>query len=235
MAGREAFTRGVVQTDMLGWYLRAGGVGWRALGEPLAQSATVLLPWTLALPWVVWGAFRSRLEESECRGRRLLILWAGVTFLAVALSREQRMRYYLPLCPPLAALLAGWYGRRAPGRRRAAFAGAWLVAACGLVGWQASTGPRHARETDLRGLSRELGRAPRLLYAVDLPELALAFYLDAPVEVLPSGRPVAQYLADARGGYLIVATRALTATDGAAGPLADGLVGGRRFAVFAAE
>ena len=32
-----------------------------------------------------------------------------------------------------------------------------------------------------------------------------------------------------------VGDRALTATDGAAGPLADGVVVGRRFAVFAGE
>ena len=79
--------------------------------------------------------------------------------------------------------------------------------------------------------------APRPLYAVDVPELALSFNLGAPVAVLPNGRPLERSLADARGGYLIVAERALSTTDDGARPrpVADGVVGGRRFAVFARE
>jgi len=56
----------------------------------------------------------------------------------------------------------------------------------------------------------------------------------------PPGGGVRRHLPPRRadssaGGDLVVGDRALTATDGAAGPLADGVVVGRRFAVFAGE
>src|SRR5438128_1261907 len=39
---------------------------------------------------------------------QLLLTWAAVTFVAVALSAQQRVRYYLPLLTPV-ALLTGWW------------------------------------------------------------------------------------------------------------------------------
>ena len=111
-AGRQAFTEGVVRTDMLGWYLRSGGMSWRALTEPFAQTVTVLLPWTVVLPLAIWGALRAQPTDPEqSRPARLLLIWAGVVFVAIGASLQQRMRYYLPLCPPVAILIAAWCAR----------------------------------------------------------------------------------------------------------------------------
>jgi len=113
-----------------------------------------------------------------------------------------------------------------------------VVVAVGLVAWQAAAGARHNAATDLRGVTREVRRAPAPLYAVEMPELVFAFYLDAPVVLLRGDRPLEQYLADARDGYLVIANRMLPSTDGAVlvrPVVADGIVGGRRFSVFAKE
>ncbi len=238
-AGQQAFTEGVVRTDMLGWYLRSGGMSWRALTEPFAQTATVLLPWTIVLPLAIWGALRAQPTDPEqSRPARFLLIWAGVVFVAIGASLQQRMRYYLPLCPPVAILIAAWCARLPLRRRRAVFAGVWVVVAAGLVAWQAAAGARHNAATDLRGVAREVRRAPAPLYAVETPELVFAFYLAAPVVLLRGDRPLEQYLADARDGYLVIANRMLPSTDGAAlarPVVADGIVGGRRFSVFAKE
>ncbi len=238
-AGREAFTEGVVQRDMLRWYLPSGGARWRALTEPFVQTATILLPWVVVVPFAIWSAVRSRGTDPR-RGRRaaLLLVWAAVVFVGIGASREQRMRYYLPLCPPVAALVGAWYAAL-PGRRRAAvFALAWLGATGGLVAWHASAGARHNAATDLSGIAVALRRAPGPLYAVEAPELVFAFYLDMPVALLPGGRQLEQHLGQTRAGYLVVADRMLPGREGGAPSrpvVASGLVGGRRFSVVGSE
>src|SRR5204863_9769662 len=131
---------------------------------------------------------------------------------------------------------AAWCARVRLGRRRSVCAGVWVVVAVGLVAWQAAAGARHNAATDLRGVTREVRRAPGPLYAVETPELVFAFYLDAPVVLLRGDRPPEHYLADARDGYLVIATRMLPSTDAAAPTrpvVADGTLAGRRSSVFA--
>jgi 4-amino-4-deoxy-L-arabinose transferase-like glycosyltransferase len=239
VAGREAFTEGVVQGDMLRWYLPSRGPRWRALTEPIAQTATVLLPWVAVAPFAIWSALRSRGKGPE-RWRRaaLLLAWAAVVFVAIGVSREQRMRYYLPLCPPVAILIGAWWAALPLRRRAAVFAAAWLVAAGSLVGWQISSGARHNAATDLSGVAAAFARAPGPLYAVETPELALAFYLDTPVVLLRGDRRLDEHLAQTRDGYLAVAERLLPGREGAAPArpaVAAGLIGGRRFSVFGPE
>ncbi len=238
-AGGEAFTEGVVKTDMLGWYVRSGGIGWRAVTEPFAQTVTVLLPWTIVLPFAIWAGLRTQSTDPEqSRPARLLLIWAGVVFVVIGVSLQQRMRYYLPLCPPVAILIAAWCARLPLRRRSAVFASVWVVVAAGLVAWQAAAGARHNAATDLRGVAREVRKAPAPLYAVETPELVFAFYLEAPVVSLRGDRALGQYLTDARDGYLVIANRMLAGREDVAlaRPLvADGIVGGRRFSVFAKE
>ncbi len=236
-AGREAFDRDVVATDMLRWYLPFAGPGWRALTEPVGQTLTVVLPWAVLLPCAVWSGARSAGRERG-RGQLLLLIWGAVVFLAIGVSAQQRMRYYLPLCPPLAALIAWWWTRLPFGRSRAVFAAVWVAVAGGLVAAQVLAGTRHNAATDLRDVSRILANAPAPLYAVEVPELVLAFYLGRPVVVLPDGtRRLEQYVEVARGGYVMIADRALGPDGGAASArrVGAGVVEGHHFSAFTLE
>jgi 4-amino-4-deoxy-L-arabinose transferase-like glycosyltransferase len=235
-AGREAFTEGVVQGDMLRWYLPAGGARWRVLTEPVAQTVTVLLPWVVLLPVAVASAVRSRGTDSQ-RWRRtlLLLVWAVVVLVAIGASREQRMRYYLPLCPPVAVLIGAWWSALPARRRGAVFAAAWLLVGASLVGLERRWTARANAATDLTELATARQRAPRPLYAVETPELVLAFYLDAPVVRLPAGPRLDEQLARARDGYLVIADRTLPGDASRPRPVAAGLIAGRRFSVFGPE
>ncbi len=236
-AGREAFTEGVVQGDMLRWYLPSGGGSRRLLTEPLAQAATVLLPWVALLPAAVASAVRGRARDGERWRRTLLLLgWAAVVFVAIGASREQRMRYYLPLCPPVAVLIGAWWSARPWRRRAAAFAAAWLLVAGSLVALERRWTAGANAATDLAGLTAARQRLAAPLYAVETPELVLAFYLDAPVVRLSGAERLDEQLARARGGYLVVADRMLRDAEASRPrPVAAGRIGGRRFTVFGPE
>ena len=80
---------------------------------PLRNAFGILFPWVLVVPLVLVQAVRcARGEDAERRDVRAPLVWAAVTFVLIAVSREQRFRYYLPLVPP-AALLIGWWLARA--------------------------------------------------------------------------------------------------------------------------
>jgi 4-amino-4-deoxy-L-arabinose transferase-like glycosyltransferase len=50
----------------------------------------------------------------------VLLVWALVTLVVVGVSRQQRLRYYLPLVPPVALLIAWWLASAVPRSREAA-------------------------------------------------------------------------------------------------------------------
>jgi len=59
------------------------------------------------LPLAVRRAVRERDPDTR-RRVRLVLVWLTTVFVIMAMSGQQRERYYLPLCP-VAALLIGWW------------------------------------------------------------------------------------------------------------------------------
>src|SRR5260370_40760393 len=113
-------------------------------------------------------------------------------FIAVALSHRQRWRYYLPLCAPVAVLLAAWVRDLRWPRRTQAFAVAWVVVAVGLTVGQTMLTTRQNRATDWQAFAPEARRIPGPLFALDAPDLVFQFYLMRPVLVPPAYEPSAQ-------------------------------------------
>src|SRR5439155_8880948 len=107
-SGGEQFVREIVMIDWVLWYLPVGLWRWRVITEPIGQTLSILLPWSPLLPFALVSAVAM---EVKTRGRKatLLLVWLGVVFVLVGASAQQRMRYYLPLCPPAALLIAVWY------------------------------------------------------------------------------------------------------------------------------
>src|SRR6266446_1589196 len=140
--------------------------GWRRVVEPLGAAVTILLPWSLLLPFAVrWAARRWKTEHAA--GERLALLWAITVFLLVAASYRQRWRYYLPLCVPGALLFA-----------------VWAIVAGALAVGEAYVTARHSRGTELRPIAQAVERAPAPVFAVDAPELVLSFYLERPIRAV---------------------------------------------------
>lgn len=107
-ADRAALSHAIV-SDQLRWYAPAAP-SLASLMAPFQNVASVAFPWVLVLPLVVVQALRvTRGRGTERDHVVLLLTWTVVTLVLVALSRSQRMRYYLPLAPPLALLIGWWY------------------------------------------------------------------------------------------------------------------------------
>ena len=231
-AGGGEFTQRIVLNDWLLWYFPAGKSSWRAVTDPIGQALTILLPWATLLPLAVWSALRTGGRESP-RAMPLLLIWAGTVFFLVAVSQQQRMRYYLPLCPPAALLVAAWCSGRTSAHRRVALVGGWTVAALGLCLWHAHASARHNEATDLRVIAREISQAPKPLYAFDVPELVLAFYLERPVALLPDSARLQSLVAEGRSGYLVIADRAVPrALSSGLHRIGGGRVNGRPLSLF---
>jgi 4-amino-4-deoxy-L-arabinose transferase-like glycosyltransferase len=207
-AGGGEFTQRIVLDDWLLWYFPAGTWSWRAVTDPIGQALTILLPWASLLPFAVWSALRAGGRESP-RALRLLLIWTATVFFLIAISRQQRMRYYLPLCPPAELLIAAWCSGLTMAWRRVAFVSGWAVVALGLCLWQVHAGARHNEATDLQAIAREISPSPKPLYTFDVPELVLAFYLERPVVLLPDSARLQSFLAEGRSAYLVIADRAV--------------------------
>jgi 4-amino-4-deoxy-L-arabinose transferase-like glycosyltransferase len=231
--GGERFWIDVARNDWLLWYVPTHGWSWRIATEAVSQTFTILLPWSPLLPVVCWWAAHIS-EPGIRRCLRLLLLWLGTMFVLVAVSHQQRLRYYLPLCPVTALLIAAWWVSLTWRRRTIAFASLWVVSATGLSLWIAYTGSRANTVTGLPAIVRELQGSEAPVYAVDAPELVFTFYLERPVRLLASPRDVSR-AEDGRGGYLIIADRVMPALP-ATLPLrlvATGVVNQRPVSVFA--
>ncbi len=232
--GRDQFWQDVVINDLLFWYLPTHGGGWRQVTEPVSQALTVLLPWSLLLPAALWSAARPA-DPEQARRTRLLLLWAGTMFVLTAVAQQQRMRYYLPLCPPAALVIALWYSTLKRRPRTMVGVSVWAVVAVGLSMWHVYAGARHNAATDLRAIAGELQKTPAPLYAVDAPELVFAFHLERPVLLLSSYQAFVQRGQEGEDGYLIIADRAVPASRTKVRLVASGLVQRRQFSVFAKE
>jgi hypothetical protein len=216
-----------------GAYFMAGPSVRRGLFEPLGHALTILLPWSVLLPIALARMVRG-VEPERRPGTRLVGIWAAVVFVAVALSHRQRWRYYLPLCAPVALLLAVWVRDLRWPRRTQAFAVAWVVIAVGLAIGQTTLTARQNRATDWRAFAPEAGRIAGSLFALDAPELVFQFYLARPVLVTPDYGTFAQ-TAEAR--YLLAPERSvsrLPASDHLRA-LAAGPIAGRRFVLLFRE
>jgi 4-amino-4-deoxy-L-arabinose transferase-like glycosyltransferase len=229
--------RGTMVTDVVvndyGAYFMAGSSVRRGLFEPVGHALTILLPWSLLLPIALARMVRG-VEPQRQPGTRLVGIWAAVVFVAVALSHRQRWRYYLPLCAPVALLLAAWVRDLRWPRRTPAFATACVVIAIGLAIGQTTVTARQNRATDWRAFAEEAGGISGPLFALDAPELVFQFYLARPVLVAPdyetfAQTPEARYLlAPERSASRLPASDHLRAL--AAGPIA-----GRRFVLLFRE
>ncbi len=112
----ERYTRGVLVGHYLDWYFRSKPDS--RIGDMIANFLR-FLPWALFL--VPAGRWWWRSPDPGCR--RLLV-WTATLVVGIGLSGEQRSRYFTPVLPLLALLVADYLVRGAAGRswhgRRAA-------------------------------------------------------------------------------------------------------------------
>jgi 4-amino-4-deoxy-L-arabinose transferase-like glycosyltransferase len=224
------FMQDIVMADWLSWYV-PGTFRWRGLTEPITQTLAILLPWSPLVPFALVPV--SAPELNARRSQTLLLVWAGVVFVFVGVGAQQRMRYYLPLCPPAALLIAAWAQRRVRPRTMVAIATAGAVAA-GMVGWQIWDDRRQNAGTDLRELQAITRASDAPIYAIDVPELVLSFYVERPVAVVSKSD-----LLDRGAGHGIVAIADRMPAQWSDPPrlatLGHGRVNGRRFSVMRLE
>ncbi len=110
----SAAIRDAVLIDHLMWYLPTA-VTWKSVTAPLRNSFGILFPWVVVVPIALARAVRATRGEGPGRERvQLLLLWALVTLVVIGVSRQQRLRYYLPLVPPVALLIAWWLAVAVP-------------------------------------------------------------------------------------------------------------------------
>ncbi len=175
------FVREVLVSDMQWQYFGLRGWQWRRLIDPLNQVVAVLSPWSLLAPFAVWAAVRDS-SSREGRSARLPLVWAATVFFLIASSERQRLRYYLPLCPPAALLIAVWYCRLQLRRRATMVAGgcAALVVLVFGIGQRYEV-TRRDRLTDLRAVEQEMSTATGPLFATDSPDLVFGYYLNRSV------------------------------------------------------
>jgi 4-amino-4-deoxy-L-arabinose transferase-like glycosyltransferase len=110
----------------------------------------------VVLPPAVWQAVtavRRRAPEREALG--FVIAWAVTLLACLGIAQEQRLRYYLPLVPPV-ALLIGWWAARIAGGERAerrmpwrVYTAAAAVLALAIRNSRATTGPLRRSQSDL--------------------------------------------------------------------------------------
>jgi 4-amino-4-deoxy-L-arabinose transferase-like glycosyltransferase len=206
VAGRERFVKEIVMRDQLLWYFRTAGWNWRMITEPIGHAVAITLPWCLLVPVGIWAA-RRETDPDKARRLRLIFAWLVTVFAILAVSDQQRERYYLPLCPAV-ALLIGWWYSTLKGRRRAwVFAGAWITVV--VIGAVVDT--LHTRRfnaaTDLQAPRAALEGRAGPVYAFDVPELALTFNLERPVRVSGNYRYFLERVNP--DGHLIISDRAL--------------------------
>ena len=130
----------------------------------------------------------------------LPLVWLAVTVALVALSHEQRLRYYVPVVPPMAVVVGWWLGSwldgwmtggaARPELSRVAAVGVWralpvvwIVAILALAlgyHWEVT---RHnaASVAPVASRVRPLLADTPAVVAWGIPQLPLAFYLGRPV------------------------------------------------------
>jgi 4-amino-4-deoxy-L-arabinose transferase-like glycosyltransferase len=228
-AGRSEFVSGIVVHDLLLWYLEPHGRTWRLLLEPFNQAFTILLPWSLVLPVIAWQA--RDLPGERARAVRLVTLWLVLTLALVALSSQQRARYYLPLCPPAALLIAAWCASLKLKRLAIVFGAVWILVATGFVLGQTYAIGRHNAASSLHTVTAKIEAEPAAIYAVDAPELVFAFYLRREVTPLPTYAEFERRTRTDGDAYLLIAPRALPGAPAGLRTLGTDVVNGRVISV----
>jgi 4-amino-4-deoxy-L-arabinose transferase-like glycosyltransferase len=100
--------REAVVNDQLLWYVPKDLHVW-TLSAPLQNAFGILFPWVLLTPLVVTQAVRTlRGRGVERDAVHFLLVVSAVVLAAVGVSSQQRVRYYLPLLPPVALLISWW-------------------------------------------------------------------------------------------------------------------------------
>src|SRR5947207_793922 len=209
LLGQPSGLQAAVVNDQMAWYLRRAGSG-SALVAPLQNAFGILFPWVLLTPLIVVQAVRAlRGRGGERDTVQLLLTWAAVTFVAVALSAQQRVRYYLPLLTPLAA--AGAY--RADTRR-----------------------PTTEEFGRLEARVRPLAGANGAVIAWDVADLPLNFYLRRPVLEVHTREGLSRAF-DGHAAVAVVGERVVQSADNPAGVtvLWRATLGARGVAVLAPE
>jgi len=201
--GGAGFARDVVMTDMLLRYFTLDGSLWRSVSRPFGQAVTALLPWSLVLPFALWPTAADTDSEPK-PATRLLLVWAATVFVLTALLERQRFRYYLPLCPPVALVIAVWLSRVRSRQRTAIFASLWIVIATTFAIGETVVVARREQGTNFRLVLAQLASSPAPMFATDAPDIVSAFYLGRAVVVLPSLEAFAQVPGPA---YLITSER----------------------------
>jgi 4-amino-4-deoxy-L-arabinose transferase-like glycosyltransferase len=212
------FVHETVVTDWLEWFRPLATLNAHALLWPFVQVLEVALPWSVLLPLALVALARARDRQPDVA---FPLAWLGVVFAVVALSHQQRMRYYLPLCPAAALLLAVWYHRVLGGRRRLVGWAAAAAVVAGLVVWQVRDDARHNAATDLRSAGAAAARGDLPLYTLGVPNLVMSFYFDRPVRAVDPASLAGGLLAP---GYFLVDEHARASWP--AGCLAERLGGG---------
>jgi 4-amino-4-deoxy-L-arabinose transferase-like glycosyltransferase len=230
-AGEQQFVQRVIVKDMRSKYFGLGGWRLERLIEPLKWTLTLPLPWSILAPFAAWSAARES-GRDRARPAWLALVWAATVFVLVGMSERQRSRYYLPLCPPIALLVASWFCRLQLRHRTRIVAQAGAAALILLtfgVGYRMEA-TRRDRLTDLSALRRELESAAAPIFAVDSPDIVFNYYLNRPVT------PLSYYSQFERApgpAYLIASERAARSETSSVTRLATSArVNGRTFVLL---
>jgi 4-amino-4-deoxy-L-arabinose transferase-like glycosyltransferase len=93
--------------DQIGWY-RPHAPSLGMLIAPVRNAFIALFPWVLLAPVAIVVAYRRRGRQPERESVRLVLVWLGAIAALVGFSSQQRLRYYVPLVPPMAVILGWW-------------------------------------------------------------------------------------------------------------------------------
>lgn len=110
--------RSLVLYDQLYWYL-PNRLSASTLMAPLRNLGSILFPWILLAPAVVLHAARALRDRGEGRDRLAFVAgWAALMLVFAAASKEQRLRYWVQLVPPVALLVGHWCAAPHPASTR---------------------------------------------------------------------------------------------------------------------
>jgi 4-amino-4-deoxy-L-arabinose transferase-like glycosyltransferase len=183
-----------VATDHLAWY-RPHAPSLTTLTAPVRNLIEALAPWVVLAPLVLVSAARSRRDDEHDR-IRLVLVWLIVTAALISLSSQQRLRYYVPIVPPMSMLLGWWFA--GPGtvpapapmawlrddRVRRVFVVMWIGSVLGFVlgyHWELTRNNRAGDYPRLAAQMRPLLADGPVVVAWGVPDLPLAFYVGRPV------------------------------------------------------
>ena len=151
------------------WY------GWLTIYLPTLVVGT--LPWTGALGRALRG-LRRRDPASL-----LLALWVALPLLVFCLSRSRLPLYLLPLCVPLALVVARQRQREGHGMPRPILVASWVVALLAVKLAAASwTTPLDAQAFAHAIQERVPGKVAEVVFVEDPPHYGLHLYLGSEVE-----------------------------------------------------